>query len=242
MRRGARGPSCSPSWATRGCRWSRSRPGVHGDEPAGVWALHSLVPDGLLDPRYSYRLWPCFNPTGFDAGTRTNAEGIGRQPQLRARRELTRSARRSSPPTATGVFALSIDLHEDHEAAGFYLYETAPSGRPAAYARPVDRRPRAAGFPLQHARRRLRIGAARHGSRADAARRCRGRRCAARDAVLRRRAAARARAGAAGVPCALTFETPRRRATGPKRVAMHRVAVRRGATSGSPRRRGAIDG
>src|SRR5580698_6308179 len=50
--------------------------GIHGDEPSGVWALHSLVADGLLDPRYGYRLWPCFNPTGFDAGTRANAEGI----------------------------------------------------------------------------------------------------------------------------------------------------------------------
>src|ERR1700730_1806318 len=49
--------------------------GVHGDEPAGAWALLSIVRDGLLDPRFSYRMWPCLNPSGYQAGTRHNAEG-----------------------------------------------------------------------------------------------------------------------------------------------------------------------
>ncbi|MGH8163318.1 MAG: hypothetical protein ACREP1_03175, partial [Rhodanobacteraceae bacterium] len=29
--------------------------GVHGDEPAGPWALLALVEQELLDPRYAYR-------------------------------------------------------------------------------------------------------------------------------------------------------------------------------------------
>jgi protein MpaA len=122
--------------------------GVHGDEPAGVWALFSLVRDGLLDPRFSYRLWPCFNPTGFDAKTRTNVEGT----------DVNRSfGRGGTSPEAKAIltsnrdrtFALSIDLHEDHEATGFYLYETATSGWDSTYAGPVSLAVQDAGFPLQ---------------------------------------------------------------------------------------------
>src|SRR5712691_3044663 len=49
--------------------------GVHGDEPAAPWARLSLVAEGLLDPAFSYRMWPCTNPSGYIAGTRSNAEG-----------------------------------------------------------------------------------------------------------------------------------------------------------------------
>ncbi|MGA2395815.1 MAG: succinylglutamate desuccinylase/aspartoacylase family protein [Candidatus Lustribacter sp.] len=197
--------------------------GIHGDEPAGVWALYSLVADGLLDPRYGYRLWPCFNPTGFDAGTRTNAEGTdvnrsfgrgGTSPEAKA--ILTANRDR--------VFALSIDLHEDHEAAGFYLYETAPSGRPSSYAGAVTAGLRAAGFPLQPITPDYDLGPP--GSEVA---QTRGVGAVIVDApretpffggalplglVLVRRA----------VPCALTFETPRGRAPA-ERVAMHRTAV-----------------
>lgn len=96
--------------------------GVHGDEPAGAWALLSLVEDSLLDPRLSYRLWPCTNPTGYAAGTRENAEGAdvnrsfhrgGTTPESKAIVTANRDRR----------FALSLDLHEDVDAEGFYCYE-----------------------------------------------------------------------------------------------------------------------
>jgi murein peptide amidase A len=197
--------------------------GIHGDEPAGVWALYSLVADGLLDPRYAYRLWPCFNPTGFEAGTRTNAEGT----------DVNRSfGRGGTSPEAKAIltanrdrmFALSIDLHEDHEAAGFYLYETAPSGRHGSYAEAVTRGLRAAGFPLQPLAPDYELGPP--GSEVA---QTRGLGAVVVDApreapffsgalplglVLVRRS----------VPCALTFETPRARRPA-ERIAMHRVAV-----------------
>jgi protein MpaA len=197
--------------------------GIHGDEPAGVWALYSLVADGLLDPRYGYRLWPCFNPTGFEAGTRANAEGT----------DVNRSfGRGGTSPEAKAIltanrdrmFALSIDLHEDHEAAGFYLYETARSGRPGAYAGAVTGGLSAAGFPLQPLDPGYELGPP--GSEV-AHTRTQG--AVVVDApretpffggalplglVLVRRA----------VPCALTFETPRARPAA-ERIAMHRVAV-----------------
>lgn len=96
--------------------------GVHGDEPAAPWALLSIVRDGLLDPRFAYRIWPCTNPTGYQLGTRANAEGDdinrsfsrgGTTPESRAIVTATRDRR----------FVLSLDLHEDYEADGFYLYE-----------------------------------------------------------------------------------------------------------------------
>lgn len=96
--------------------------GVHGDEPAGPWALLQLVERGELSPQFSYRMWPCTNPSGFAAGTRANAEGIdinrtfggdGASPEA----SVILAANRGT------IFALSIDLHEDSDATGFYCYE-----------------------------------------------------------------------------------------------------------------------
>lgn len=96
--------------------------GVHGDEPAGPWALLDFVESDALDPAFAYRLWPCTNPTGFDAGTRASIEGVdinrtfgrgGQSPEARAIITANRDRK----------FALSLDLHEDSDAAGFYCYE-----------------------------------------------------------------------------------------------------------------------
>ena len=197
--------------------------GVHGDEPAGVWALLSLVDGGLLDPRYSYRLWPCFNPTGFEAGTRANAEGI----------DVNRSfGRGGTSPEAKAIltanrdrtFALSIDLHEDHEAGGLYFSEAARPGRHGGYSAALTAAVTAAGFPIQALTDAFELGP----PGAEVAH-ARGPGAVVVDAlretpfferalplglVLVRRAA----------PCALTLETPRGRAPG-ERIAMHRVAV-----------------
>ena len=119
--------------------------GVHGDEPAGPAAILSLVQDGLLDERYAYRIWPCTNPTGFAAGTRENAEGAdinrsfergGRTPEAQAIITANRDRR----------FILSLDLHEDVEAHGFYCYE--PRGQ-AALAPAIIEALDAAGLPVQ---------------------------------------------------------------------------------------------
>ena len=96
--------------------------GVHGDERAGPWASLELAESDLLDPRFAYRIWPCTNPSGYEAGTRDSADGIdvnrtfgsgGRSPEARA--ILTANRDRQ--------FVLSLDLHEDCDATGFYCYE-----------------------------------------------------------------------------------------------------------------------
>jgi protein MpaA len=122
--------------------------GIHGDEPAAPWALLSLVADRLLDDRFAYRLWPCINPTGYAAGTRTNAEGRdvnrsfsggGSTPESRAIITANRDRR----------FALSIDLHEDYEAGGFYGFEPLAPGAQPRFAAAAVAAVGAAGLPIQ---------------------------------------------------------------------------------------------
>lgn len=99
--------------------------GVHGDEPAGVLALLDAVENSQLDARFSYRIWPCMNPTGFDARTRESADGI----------DINRTfGRGGTSPEAKAIvmsnrdrkFIAAIDLHEDDGAAHAYCYEYGP--------------------------------------------------------------------------------------------------------------------
>jgi len=121
--------------------------GVHGDEPVSPWSLYSLVRDELLDPQYGYRLWICTNPSGYDLGTRRNIDGvdINRSYSGAGTTPESQALMRASTDEA---YVLAIDLHEDYESDGFYLYEpivaqTAPYGR-AIIAHITD-----AGFALQ---------------------------------------------------------------------------------------------
>jgi murein peptide amidase A len=192
--------------------------GVHGDEPAGVWALLELAQARALDPRFSYRLWPCTNPTGFEAGTRANAEGLdvnrtfggtGGSPEARAVLETNRGM----------TFALSLDLHEDCDAIGFYCYEYggAHIGRHVIAA--LDAR----GFPIDP----LDVTFALAGPLDDAhCRRERGRvfADAVEEAALIGGLSYSLAIACAGAYRALTFETPSSSAW-ELRVAMHRTAV-----------------
>ena len=67
-------------------------------------------------------LLPCINPYGYEFGTRTNHQG----------KDLNRLFKLKNPPEEV-VFAQSIletdfkliiDLHEDNESHGYYLYQT----------------------------------------------------------------------------------------------------------------------
>lgn len=118
--------------------------GVHGDEPAAPWALLALVEHRDLDERYAYRIWPCTNPSGYRKGTRENREGVdvnrsfgrgGQTPESRAIVTANRDRK----------FALSIDLHEDCDAQGFYCYEYGEGD----VARGVIAAVENAGYPIQ---------------------------------------------------------------------------------------------
>jgi hypothetical protein len=196
--------------------------GVHGDEPAAPWALLSLVRDGLLDRAFGYRIWACTNPTGYAAGTRENVEGddinrsFGRGGQTPEARAIVTSNR-------DRTFALAIDMHEDYEADGFYLYEPVV-GKRAPFGAEIVRAIDEAGFPVQPLDDAFELGyppEAHHLRTLE-----RGRVLPDPDAerayfsttplslYLLRRAAERA----------LTIETPRTRPWD-ERIAMHRTAV-----------------
>lgn len=124
--------------------------GVHGDEPAGPWALLSIVRDGLLDRRFNYRCWPCNNPSGYTLGTRENAEGDDINRSF-SRGGTTPEARAILTANRDRKFALTLDLHEDFEADGFYCYEPVIDGS-APYGAYVLRAVEDAGLPLQELR------------------------------------------------------------------------------------------
>ncbi len=104
--------------------------GVHGDEPAGVEAVTVLLERSTrwapLLAGYDLTIFPCANPTGYEFATRVNHQGI----------DLNRTFDHPTPPPEVALIRsaleaddleraadLSIELHEDVDSDGFYLYE-----------------------------------------------------------------------------------------------------------------------
>jgi len=100
--------------------------GIHGDEPAGVEAMLTLLenPD-LYKPflsKIDFTIFPCINPYGYEHNTRTNGQGLDLNRQFDKRQPseevaLVREALEGKK------FALSMEFHEDVDTDGFYLYE-----------------------------------------------------------------------------------------------------------------------
>jgi len=96
--------------------------GIHGDEPAPPLALLSLLESGEFDGRATWFICPMLNPQGLVRGSRENAAGV----------DLNRDYRHFASPEARAHarwlrrqpnFDLTLCVHEDWEAKGFYLYE-----------------------------------------------------------------------------------------------------------------------
>ncbi len=96
--------------------------GVHGDEPAPVWAVLQWAqanPEWIL--KNSITILPCLNPTGLIDNTRTDFTGC----------DLNRAFQDSSIPLiaawqkllADRCYTRALCLHEDYDATGTYLYE-----------------------------------------------------------------------------------------------------------------------
>ena len=106
--------------------------GSHGDEPAGPLAMLQMLEEDRWPADASLWVCPCLNPTGFALNQRENAQGIDLNRDYRhlqtaeVRAHVAWLERQPS-------FDLAFCLHEDWEAAGFYLYELNPDGR-SSYA------------------------------------------------------------------------------------------------------------
>lgn len=102
--------------------------GIHGDEPAGPLAALQLIDEDRWPRDIAVWFCPCLNPTGFSLNRRENARGI----------DLNRDYRHfQSEEVRAHVawlkeqpdFDVSLCLHEDWEAQGFYVYEVNPDER-----------------------------------------------------------------------------------------------------------------
>ena len=102
--------------------------GIHGDEPAGVQTIVSFLENRLyLDflNHWEITLLPCINPSGYDAGTRNNYADI----------DLNRKFKENRTPTEVtfvkdvfgNPYQLDLELHEDVDSSGYYLYQKEPS-------------------------------------------------------------------------------------------------------------------
>ncbi len=115
--------------------------GVHGDEPAGVYALLNFLEHDVHDFLGDYRflIFPCINPFGFEHGHRFNQEGLD------TNREFKRGSSCNEANAVMRVlrrrgrqFVFTVDLHEtdpewtsegckpEDNPKEFYVWEVCP--------------------------------------------------------------------------------------------------------------------
>ena len=99
--------------------------GIHGDEPAGVETVCAFLESGLYKPFLNLLeiiILPCINPYGYEFNTRENHAQI----------DLNRMFKVTTPPIEVKLtqsvfkknyFNISLELHEDFESHGFYLFQ-----------------------------------------------------------------------------------------------------------------------
>ncbi len=96
--------------------------GIHGDEPAGPYAILKLLIQNEWPTDTNIWLCPCLNPTGFVCNQRKNDRNID---QNRDYNCLVTSETKAHVEwlEQQPQFDVAIMLHEDWESEGFYLYE-----------------------------------------------------------------------------------------------------------------------
>lgn len=102
--------------------------GIHGDEPAPPQALLAMLRDHVFDDRATWFLCPVLNPVGLERGTREDGEQRDLNRDYKDRRSIEVQAHTDWLARQPG-FDLTMCLHEDWEATGFYLYELNPDAR-----------------------------------------------------------------------------------------------------------------
>lgn len=136
--------------------------GMHGDEPAGVEAALRFMEENAANAellsRFYIVIFPCDNPSGWDLGTRENSDGVDLNRQFATRHpapevELIANALQGR------CFDVVIEMHEDVDAPGFYLYElaehpTIPVGKDIVRAvselgYPINQNPCIEGLPAE---------------------------------------------------------------------------------------------
>jgi len=101
--------------------------GVHGDEPAAVWGLLEWAEaNEKVLRRETIMILPCVNPWGFANNVRLDSKG----------RDLNRMFQNKTLPffrawrkfVGNQQFRLALNLHEDYDGQGVYIYELTGRG------------------------------------------------------------------------------------------------------------------
>lgn len=101
--------------------------GTHGDEPAGVEAaLQILEAEPPLSTNARIQVLPCVNPYGYTRDERLNRAGVDLNWSFH-RPELGEIAAVQQAIDGRRYDAV-LDLHEDWESPGFYMYEVSRRG------------------------------------------------------------------------------------------------------------------
>lgn len=105
--------------------------GTHGDEPAGTEGALAFLESSCVKwlDRFRFFVIPCLNPYGYVHNTRSNAQDVDINwaflrddvPEIGLLKRFIRGRK----------FAAVMDLHEDWESPGYYLYEQVRGLAPA---------------------------------------------------------------------------------------------------------------
>ena len=104
--------------------------GIHGDEPAPPLALLEMLEAGVFDRRANGFICPLLNPNGLAASLRENRDGLDLNRDYKDLRSAESRAHVSWLQRQPN-FTVTLSVHEDWEAAGYYLYELNPDHRPS---------------------------------------------------------------------------------------------------------------
>jgi len=97
--------------------------GIHGEEPGGVaGALRWLESGEWTKWNLNWFVLPCINPYGWERNHRRNAQGRDINRQFRGTNN-TPEAELIKQLVEGWRFLFTLDLHEDVDATGYYLYE-----------------------------------------------------------------------------------------------------------------------
>ena len=96
--------------------------GIHGDEPAGTEGLYAWAnKNWKILSKIPVLIYPCLNPWGLLENSRFTLEGkdLNRQWDKGEDASISEIIQK----TLGAQFSLAVNLHEDYDANGIYLYE-----------------------------------------------------------------------------------------------------------------------
>ena len=110
--------------------------GIHGDEPAGAWALLEWTESKMELLRLRpFFIFPCLNPWGFNENSRCDRQNIDLNRRWLNSKTITTKA--VSEKMENLRVLLAVNLHEDYDANGIYLYEASAGKKRDCFANEI---------------------------------------------------------------------------------------------------------